>query len=79
MWGSHRAVVRASEQRAPPSGCPGLAPGSVAPLGWSSLVRYEAVVSRPWGVLRGWMRASWKTVAADGCAWPLIFVALGFL
>ena len=29
-------------------GAPGLAPGSVDALGWSSLVRYEAVVSRPW-------------------------------
>ena len=31
------------------------------------------------GMLRGWVHALWKTVAADGCAWPSIFVNLGFL
>ena len=31
------------------------------------------------GMLRGWVRASWKTVAADGNAWPSAFVTLRFL
>ena len=31
------------------------------------------------GMLRGWVRASWKTVAADGNAWPSVFVTLRFL
>ena len=53
VWGGHCAVVWASMQRAPQSGRPNLAPGSVDPLGWSSLVRYEAVVSRPWGGAEG--------------------------
>ena len=35
-------------------------------------------LSRPvlGGVLRGWVRAPWKTVAADGSAWPSVFVTL---
>ena len=28
------------------------------------------------GMLRGWVRASWKIVAADGKAWPSVFVTL---
>ena len=31
------------------------------------------------GMLRGWVRVSWKSVAADRSAWPSVFVTLGFL
>ena len=56
-----------------------MAPGSVDPLGWSSLVRCDSVASRPWGDVGGWVRALWKTVAVNGCARPSASVNLRFL
>ena len=51
--------------------------GRFAGLAVSGAVRSCRVASL--GMLRGWVRALWKTVAADGCAWPSVFVTQGFL
>ena len=66
------------------SACPGVgAPGfgsrvcRVVGLVVSVAVRRCRVSSLE--VLGGWVRALWKTVAADGCARPSVFVTLGFL